>query len=156
MKTATCSDVQFSGRTSGSGGRGRVGPSFPAPAPTCCRPDPKQLQETHSKRGINKSLLRFFFFKAFSSPKMVQMCCVPIRLLCFFQSAGWAGYSSLLCSPLPASQPAISPRGFFFFPRQMKLHGPFLPSFLEAKTGTKEGVGNGASQLLSTRHREKC
>ena len=72
------------------------------PVPTCCRPDPKQLQETHSERGINKPWLRFFFFKAFSSSKMVQMFCVPVRLLCFFQSAGWAGYSSLLCSPLPA------------------------------------------------------
>ena len=61
VTTATCPDVQFSGRTSGSGGRGRVGPSFPAPVPTCCRPDPKQLQETHSERGINKPLLRFFF-----------------------------------------------------------------------------------------------
>lgn len=29
---------------------------------------------------------------------------------------------------------------FCFFPRQMKLHGPFLPFFLEAKTCTREGV----------------
>ena len=77
--------------------------------------------------------MSFSFFKAFASPRMVQLLCVPISLLCFFKAVGWPGHRPFLCYPLPTPRPVISPKMFLFVSRQMKLHGPFLPSFPEQR-----------------------
>lgn len=100
----------------------------------------------------------FLFYWGFASPKMVRLLwcglslgsIIPVGLLCFLQAAGWAGCRPLLYCPPPVPWPVISLKMFLFFPRQMKLHGPFLPFFLEAKTCTREGGGEQRKSLLST------
>ena len=56
VTTATHPDVQFSGRASGSGGRGRVGPSFPAPCAHLLQARPQTAPGNSFRKGDKQTL----------------------------------------------------------------------------------------------------
>lgn len=139
MTAAACSDVRFLGLTSGSGGRGGVGPSFPAPAPPGCRPDPKQLQETHSKRGINKSMLRYFFLRLF--PLKWSSCAVSPSASSA-SSSQWAGLATVpFFAPLCQHHSLQYRQEVSFFPKANETSWTISSFFPRSKDWHKGGSG---------------
>ena len=110
------------------------------PVPTCCRPDPKQLQETHSERGINKPLLRFFFLRLFLPLKWSR--CFVSPSVSSASSSQRAGLATVpFFAPLCQHSSLQYRQEFFFFPKANETSWTISSFFPRSKDWHKGGSG---------------